>query len=80
MKPKRAAEFPLVREFDFSSKLGVDGGEGTLLVPQKDKDLYLPRNYGYGELALAQYIQVPFNKNNSIRLERLIKVEFFYFI
>jgi len=47
------------------------GGQGILLVPKKD--VYIPKEYGFGLLTLAPYLQEVFNENQSIKLWELIQ-------
>ena len=72
MEAEEAQRFPLFKEYDFVLKIGssLNGGSGILLFPRGD--LYVPKQYGFGELNLAPYIQEPFNEGKKITLKELI--------
>ena len=71
MKQEIAEKCPLFKEYDFALHINGSGGEGVLLIPKKD--IYVAKNYGFGYLALAPYLQEPFNKGESITISDLIR-------
>ena len=73
MKAQEAQRFPLFKEFGFPLHFGAHGGQGILLIPQKNSEVYFSKEYGFGELNLAPYLQVPFNQGKSITLRELME-------
>jgi len=70
MDANEAEKFPLFKDYEFGLVRTSHGGMGTLLVPKNG--VYRPKYYGMGELALAPYIQEPFNEGESITLKDLM--------
>jgi len=70
MKKEIAEQYPLFKEYEFAIHLtGSDGG-GVLIIPKKE--IYVAKSYGFGYLALAPYLQEPFNEGESITIGDLI--------
>ena len=70
MKTEIAEKYPLFKEYDFAIHLTGSGGGGILIIPKKE--IYVSKSYGFGYLALAPYLQEPFNEGESITISDLI--------
>jgi len=70
MKQEISEQYPLFKDYDFAIHFSGSGGDGVLLIPKKER--YVAKNYGFGYLALAPYLQEPFNEGESITIRDLI--------
>ncbi|MEK6933209.1 MAG: hypothetical protein AABW56_05470 [Nanoarchaeota archaeon] len=71
MKKQEAEQYPLFKDYEFALHFGGRAGQGILLIPKKE--IYVPKDYRFGLLALAPYLQEVFNENQSIKLWELIQ-------
>jgi len=71
MEVQKAEQYHLFKHYDFGIHFTGGGGTGILLIPKGN--LYVPKNYGFGCLALAPYIQEPFNEDKKIEMGDLIR-------
>ncbi len=64
-------KYPLLRDYDFSTVRFERGGSGTLLIP--NRTLFVPIQYGFGELSVVPNLQTHFNAGQTLELEDLIR-------
>jgi len=72
MEKNHAEKYPLLKYFEFELHITGKGGEGCLLIPKKD--IFVPKRYGFGHLALIPYLQEFFNENKTIKVRELKEI------
>ena len=72
MEAQVAYQCPLFKYYDFGIHMNGRGGGGILLIPKKK--IYVPKHYGFGELALAPYLQEPFNEGEELEVSELKRI------